>query len=116
MTEWDNFGKNAEITISFNELMNILKVYDEAKVMNIIPCQIDDELYYPSLTWACFSLLLKSKIKKAEIENQKLKKETNDVFDKIFKSLGSSNDNLPICEELRSRMDSLSKDIKEDMR
>jgi hypothetical protein len=64
MTEWDDFGKDVEITISYNELMNILKVYDEAKVKNGIPCQMNDKLYYPSLTWACFSLLLKSKIKK----------------------------------------------------
>ena len=39
MTEWDDFGKDAEITISFNELMNILKVYDETRVKNIFPCQ-----------------------------------------------------------------------------
>ncbi len=80
------------------------------------PCQIEDELYYPSLTWACFSLLWKSKIKKAEIENQKMRKETDDVFDKIYKSLGSSDDNLPICEELKSCMDSLSENTKEKMR
>ena len=131
MTEWDNFGKDVEITISFNELMNILKVYDEAKVNNGIFCQMDDELYYPSLTWACFSLLWKSKIKKAEIENQKSKKETDDVFDKIFKFLGSSDDpevkkllseaqslmrDLPVCEELKSCMDSLSENTKEKMR
>ena len=116
MTEWDDFGKDVEITISFNELMNILKVYDEAKVNNGIFCQMDDELYYPSLTWACFSLLWKSKIKKAEIENQKMRKETDDVFDKIYKSLGSSDDNLPICEELKSCIDSLSENTKEKMR
>ena len=131
MTEWDNFGKDVEITISFNELMNILKVYDEAKVKNIIPCQIDDELYYPSLTWACFSLLWKSKIKEVEIGNQKLKKETDDVFNKIFKSLGSSDDpevkkllseaqslmrDLPVCEELKSCMDSLSDETREEIK
>ena len=70
MTKWDDFGKDVEITISFNELMSILKLYDEVKVKNGAPCQMDDELYYPSLTWTCFSLLYKSKIKKAEIENQ----------------------------------------------
>lgn len=71
MTKWDDFGKDVEITISFNELMNILKAYDEVKVKNGAPCQMDDELYYPALTCACFSLLWKSKIKKAEIENQR---------------------------------------------
>ena len=28
MTEWEDIGKDTEITISFNELMNILKAYD----------------------------------------------------------------------------------------
>ena len=82
MTEWEDIGKDAEITISFNELMDILKTYDEARIKNGFPCQMDDELYYPSLTWACFSLLWKSKIKKAQIENQKLKKDNKNLFAK----------------------------------
>ena len=116
MTEWEDIGKDAEITISFNELMDILKTYDEARIKNGFPCQMDDELYYPCLTWACFSLLWKSKIKKAQIENQKLKKETDDVIDEILKSLGSSDDDLSRCEELQSCIDSLSENTRENMR
>ena len=45
-----------------------------------------------------------------------MRKETDDVFDKIYKSLGSSDDNLPICEELKSCMDSLSDETREEIK
>jgi len=42
MNEYDNFGKDVEITISLNELMKILKMYDDN--IDKSPCHVDDEL------------------------------------------------------------------------
>ena len=86
MNEYDDLGKDVEITISFNEFMKILKVYDEVRVRRDFPCQIDDELYYPSLTWVCFSLVLKERIKES-------RKETDELLNKLFKSIGQDLDN-----------------------
>ena len=60
MKEWDDFGKDIKFTITINEFMQILKVYDEikAKRHKEIPCQMDDELYYPSLILTCISLIM----------------------------------------------------------
>ena len=86
MNKYDDIGKDAEITISFNEFMKILKVYDETKLKGSIPCHLDDELYYPSLTWVCFSLVLKERIKES-------RKETDELLNKLFKSIGQDLDN-----------------------
>ena len=86
MNKYDDIGKDVEITISFNEFMKILKVYDETKLKGSIPCHLDDELYYPSLTWVCFSLVLKERIKES-------RKETDELLNKLFKSIGQDLDN-----------------------
>ena len=86
MNEYDDLGKDVEITISFNEFMKILKVYDEVRVRRDFPCQIDDELYYPSLTWACFSMVLKGRLKES-------KKETDDLLNGFIKLIEQDLDN-----------------------
>lgn len=86
MNEYDDLGKDVEITISFNEFMKILKVYDEIRVRRDIPCQIDDELYYPSLTWACFSMVLKGRLEES-------KKETDDLLNGFIKLIEQDLDN-----------------------
>ena len=86
MNKYDDIGKDVEITISFNEFMKILKVYDETKLKGSIPCHLDDELYYPSLTWACFSLVLKERIKES-------RKETDELLNGFIKSIGQNPDN-----------------------
>ena len=86
MNKYDDLGKDVEITISFNEFMKILKAYDEIKVRRDIPCQIDDKFYYPSITLAFFSMVLKGRLKES-------KKETDDLLNGFIKSIGQDLDN-----------------------
>jgi len=91
MNEYDNFGKDVEITISLNDIMKILKVYDDN--VDKIPCHVDDELYYPSLTCACISMVMKARLNKS-------KNEADDVINETLQKMGINSTIESISEEL----------------
>ena len=85
MNKYDDLGKDVEITISFNEFMKILKVYDDN--VDKIPCHVDDELYYPSLTCACISMVMKARLNKSKAKITALTKEVKHYKKSLFLAL-----------------------------
>ena len=66
--EFGDFGKELEFTISVNDLMNFLKMYDRAREENPLNIVVGDKLWYRSIAMTFWSLTVKTKLKTGEVK------------------------------------------------